>query len=156
MNKIFSWEEAEETVQQWKDMGQEVVFTNGCFDILHAGHIAYLWEANELGDKLVIGLNSDKSVKKLKGKNRPIQKEDDRAEILAALEIVDAVVVFNENTPEKLIKLLLPDVLVKGGDYKVKDIAGAKQVLENGGLVEVLSFVKGKSTSAIEQKIRKS
>lgn len=156
MNKIFSWEEAEETVQQWKDMGQEVVFTNGCFDILHAGHIAYLWEANELGDKLVIGLNSDKSVKKLKGKNRPIQKEDDRAEILAALEMVDAVVVFNENTPEKLIKLLLPDVLVKGGDYKVKDIAGAKQVLENGGLVEVLSFVKGKSTSAIEQKIRKS
>jgi D-beta-D-heptose 7-phosphate kinase/D-beta-D-heptose 1-phosphate adenosyltransferase len=137
---------------QWKQQGQTVVFTNGCFDILHAGHIASLTEAAEQGDKLIVALNSDTSVKALKGPDRPINDENARATVMAALRMVDAVVIFSEPTPRELIMLLKPDVLVKGGDYKVEDIAGAKEVLENGGRVVINPIIEGFSTTAILKK----
>lgn len=137
---------------QWKQQGQTVVFTNGCFDILHAGHIASLTEAAAQGDKLIVALNSDTSVKALKGPERPINDEQARATVMAALRMVDAVVLFSEPTPRELIVLLKPDVLVKGGDYKVEDIAGAKEVLENGGRVVINPIVEGFSTTSILKK----
>jgi len=124
-----------------------VVFTNGCFDLLHVGHVRYLKEARSLGDLLVVGLNSDLSVKQLKGPDRPLQSEDDRAEILSSLASVDYVVIFSEETPIKLIERLLPNVLVKGGDWPVDQIIGHEVVLANGGLVKSLHFVEGKSTT---------
>ncbi|MBK8956336.1 MAG: D-glycero-beta-D-manno-heptose 1-phosphate adenylyltransferase [Saprospiraceae bacterium] len=139
---------------QWKSEGLVCVFTNGCFDILHEGHVRYLEEARMLGDKLIIGLNSDKSVRKLKGPTRPINLQDSRALVLAALQAVDAVVVFDTETPEDIIKLLNPDVLVKGGDWKVDQIIGADHVLKNGGKVYSLSFHKGFSTSLIVEKVK--
>ena len=144
--------ELQSLAAQWKQQGQTVVFTNGCFDILHAGHIASLTEAAAQGDKLIVALNSDASVKALKGPDRPINDEQARATVMAALRMVDAVVLFSEPTPRELILLLKPDVLVKGGDYKVEDIAGAKEVLENGGRVVINPIVEGFSTTAILKK----
>ena len=138
-----------------KARGKKVVFTNGCFDILHSGHIRYLDQAKKLGDILVIGINSDKSVKKLKGPSRPVNNQDDRAKVVSALRSVDFVTIFTEDTPEKLIKKLKPDVLVKGGDWKVKDIVGGDFVMSLGGKVKSLPFVKGRSTSSVLQKIAK-
>lgn len=135
--------------------GDRVIFTNGCFDILHRGHIAYLAEAKALGDVLIVGLNSDASVSKLKGDHRPLQDERSRAEILAALMYVDHVVIFEEDTPLRLITMIQPDVLVKGGDYKAEEIVGYKEVLETGGRVEIISFLEGYSTSNIENKIKR-
>ena len=132
--------------------GKRVVFTNGCFDILHVGHIRYLREAKSLGDILVVGLNSDASVRSLKP-GRPVNREADRAEVLAALSFVDHVVMFNEKTPEKLIKKIRPDVLVKGGDWKVKDIVGGDFVKSIGGKVKNIPFVKGYSTTSLIEKI---
>jgi D-beta-D-heptose 7-phosphate kinase/D-beta-D-heptose 1-phosphate adenosyltransferase len=137
-----------------KNPKAKIVFTNGCFDILHAGHVSYLNQARSLGDVLVIGLNKDASVKKLKGSNRPVQPFKDRALILASLECVDWIVGFSEETPAKLIKKVLPDVLVKGGDYQVCEIVGADIVQKNGGSVKVLAFVKNRSSSKIIEKIR--
>jgi len=131
-----------------------MVFTNGCFDILHVGHVRYLQEAKSLGDILVVALNTDASVKKLKGEGRPLQNENDRAEILSALECVDFVTLFDEETPLEIIEKLQPDVLVKGGDWKPADIVGSDVVLAKGGEVKSLSFVEGKSTSHIVDKIR--
>ena len=131
-----------------------MVFTNGCFDILHYGHLHYLIQARELGDRLIIGLNSDASVSRLKGEHRPIQDLRTRQMMLASLEFVDAVVLFEEDTPLNLIKNLLPDILVKGGDYSPETIVGAKEVRDSGGEVKVLSFIPGYSTSSIEQKIK--
>lgn len=133
--------------------GERVVMTNGCFDILHAGHITYLEEAKRLGDRLIVAVNDDNSVKRLKGSQRPINTLAHRMAVLAGLNAVDWVVPFSEDTPERLICRLLPDVLVKGGDYRVSDIAGANCVLKNGGKVEILSFVDGCSTSAIIKKV---
>jgi len=154
--KIQSWETIQSTVSQWKSVGEKIVFTNGCFDILHFGHIHYLAEASDLGNRLVIGLNSAASVKRLKGEHRPINDEATRQHLLAALEFVDAVVVFEEDTPLELIKIILPDMIVKGGDWKPEQIVGSDIVLANGGEVKSLAFKEGYSTTSIEEKIRKS
>ncbi len=152
--KIATREQAREIVQHWKDQGQEVVFTNGCFDILHLGHIDYLEKARSLGDRLVIGLNTDPSVQRLKGPERPINPEYARARILAALSFVDLVVDFDEDTPLELITALLPDILVKGKDYDISNIVGADVVLTHGGKVETIDLVDGYSTTNIVQKIK--
>ena len=153
-NKIFSLPALQQKLTEWRTTGQRVVFTNGCFDLLHLGHIDYLEKASQLGDRLVIGINSDISVSRLKGKSRPLQAENDRARLLAALSFVDAVVVFEEDTPLELIKLVEPDVLVKGDDYTIDNIVGADVVLQKGGLVRTISLVKGCSTTALVNKIK--
>ncbi|MDH5393681.1 MAG: bifunctional D-glycero-beta-D-manno-heptose-7-phosphate kinase/D-glycero-beta-D-manno-heptose 1-phosphate adenylyltransferase HldE [Gammaproteobacteria bacterium] len=149
--KIVSLEELKRAVQFSRNSGQRVVMTNGCFDILHAGHVQYLSEAVARGDRLIVAVNDDASVKRLKGDSRPINSLHQRMEVLAALGAVDWVVSFSEDTPEKLICEVLPDLLVKGGDYKVQEIAGAQCVLANGGSVEILSLRDGCSTSQIIQ-----
>ncbi|MFT5724249.1 MAG: rfaE bifunctional protein nucleotidyltransferase chain/domain [Bacteroidia bacterium] len=143
-------------VKAWKDAGKRVVFTNGCFDILHKGHIDYLNRAADKGDKLIVGVNSDASVTSLKGPNRPIQDESSRLWILASLSCISAVTLFSEDTPMELIRILKPDVLVKGGDYTLETIVGAQEVLQYGGSVEVIPFLEGYSTSRLEDKIRRS
>ena len=153
-HKIVSQEEAKKQVANWKDAGDEVVFTNGCFDIVHLGHIDYLQKARNLGDKLVLGLNSDDSVRKLKGEERPINIEVARARMLASMEFIDLVVVFGEDTPLELITSLLPDILVKGKDYDISNIVGADVVMEHGGKVETIEFVDGFSTTNIINKIK--
>lgn len=155
-SKIQSWETIQASASKWKSAGEKIVFTNGCFDILHFGHIHYLAEASDLGDRLVIGLNSAASVKRLKGEHRPINDEATRQHLLAALEFVDAVVIFEEDTPLELIRIILPDVIVKGGDWKPEQIVGSDIVLANGGEVKSLAFKEGYSTTSIEEKIRKS
>ena len=154
--KIQSWQQAEQTVGIWKKQGQKVVFTNGCFDLLHFGHVHYLSDAKDLGNFLVVGVNAADSIKRLKGPNRPIQDDATRLHLLAALEPVDLVVVFGQDTPLELIKLLMPNVLVKGGDWQVPQIVGAAEVLAAGGEVRSLPFVPGYSTTAIETKIKSS
>lgn len=141
-------------VDGWRAAGKRIVFTNGCFDLLHPGHVDYLFKAKDLGDYLVIGVNTDASVSKLKGKHRPIQNEGSRMQVLAALGCTDALVLFKEETPLDLIKELQPDVLVKGGDYTIDTIVGAEEVIANRGRVEVIPFLEGYSTSAIESKIK--
>jgi D-beta-D-heptose 7-phosphate kinase/D-beta-D-heptose 1-phosphate adenosyltransferase len=141
--------------KQLRNEGKKIVFTNGCFDIIHAGHTVYLKEAKRLGDVLVIGLNSDDSVRRLKGEERPLNTEIDRAEVLLSLKPVDYVVVFTDDTPFELIKRVQPDVLVKGGDYKKENIVGADIVEAGGGEVAVIPFVEGKSTSSLVEKIKK-
>jgi rfaE bifunctional protein nucleotidyltransferase chain/domain len=136
--------------------GKKIVFTNGCFDILHKGHVSYLSEAKKLGDLLVVGLNSDMSVKRLKGNDRPINNEEDRKYVLSQLKSVDFVEIFNEDTPLNLIKKIMPKILVKGGDWKIDRIVGAKEVLENGGDVFSLNFVDGYSTTSMIHKIQHS
>lgn len=143
-------------VRRRKERGERIVFTNGCFDILHKGHLSYLREAKKMGDVLVVGLNSDYSVKRLKGDERPINQLMDREMMLSALSFVDYVIPFEEDTPIKLIKAIVPDILVKGGDYKPEDIIGAEIVLRNGGQVKVIPFVEGYSTSGIIKRYRKS
>ncbi len=144
------------TLNQWQQAGFKTVFTNGCFDILHRGHIDYLAQAADLADKLIIGLNTDQSVSRLKGVHRPLQDEVSRAHVIAALSFVDAVVLFDEDTPYQLIKSVLPHVLVKGADYKPEDIVGYDIVTKAGGQIQTIDFVPGYSTSAIEAKIRNS
>ena len=155
-NKIVALSEAAVRIKSWQQEGQKVVFTNGCFDLLHQGHIHYLCEAAALGDKLVLGLNSDASVKQLKGPSRPINNEQSRAEMLACFFFIDLVVLFEEETPEKLITTITPDVLVKGGDYAIKDIVGAEYVIKNGGKVLPLTFIEGVSSTDIINKIKKA
>jgi D-glycero-beta-D-manno-heptose 1-phosphate adenylyltransferase len=135
---------------------KKVVFTNGCFDLLHVGHLRYLQQARSLGDQLIVGLNSDQSVKRLKGESRPVQTELDRAEILKGLRCVDEVIIFNEDTPLKLIESIRPDILVKGGDWDVSRIVGADFVMSYGGEVKSLPFHQGRSTSNLIEKIIKS
>ncbi|ABZ78093.1 rfaE bifunctional protein [Shewanella halifaxensis HAW-EB4] len=140
-------------LEQAKLRGERVVMTNGCFDILHAGHVSYLQQARALGDRLIVAVNTDASVKRLKGEGRPVNTEDRRMTVLAALASVDWVVPFTEDTPQRIISRLLPDLLVKGGDYKVEDIAGGAEVMAAGGQVKVLGFEDGISTTAIIQNI---
>jgi rfaE bifunctional protein nucleotidyltransferase chain/domain len=154
--KIYSLKELENKVNTWKQVGEEVVFTNGCFDIIHRGHIEVLAQTADLGDRLIIGLNSDSSIQKLKGKNRPIIDEQSRAILLASLSFIDAVVLFSEETPINLINTLKPDVLAKGGDYKISTIVGHKVVQENGGQVILVPFVDGFSSTTIIDKIKNS
>ncbi|MGE3608938.1 MAG: D-glycero-beta-D-manno-heptose 1-phosphate adenylyltransferase [Bacteriovoracaceae bacterium] len=137
-----------------ENAGKKIVFTNGCFDILHRGHVTYLNEARKLGDLLVIGLNSDASVKRLKGPERPINNEQDRQYVLSQLKSVDFVEIFEEDTPLNLILKVMPKVLVKGGDWKIDQIVGAKEVIQNGGEVFSLNFVDGYSTTSIIKKIQ--
>ena len=153
-NKIFTSKTLAEQLEKWKQNNQKVVFTNGCFDILHRGHVDYLAKAADLGDKLIIGVNTDASVSKLKGLNRPIQDEDSRMHILASLECVDAVILFDEETPYELIKFVQPDILVKGSDYKPENIVGYDIVTAKGGEVKTIDFIPGYSTSLIEKKIK--
>jgi len=153
-NKILSLEKAIAQINDWKKRGKNVVFSNGCFDILHAGHVDYLEKAKELGDYLVIGLNSDDSVSRIKGPLRPIINEEFRAIMLSGLACVDMVVFFNEDTPYELIKALLPDILVKGKDYEISNIVGADIVLQHGGKVETIELTEGLSTSTIIKKIK--
>ncbi len=140
--------------KQWQQTGETVVFTNGCFDLVHRGHIDSLSKAAELGTRLVVGLNSDQSVKKLKGENRPLIDQQSRAVLLASLFMVDAVIIFHEETPYDLIKSIVPDVLVKGADYLTEEIAGYDVVLSSGGRVERIVLTDGFSTTDLIQKIR--
>ncbi|MBU4310957.1 D-glycero-beta-D-manno-heptose 1-phosphate adenylyltransferase [bacterium] len=139
-----------------KKKGRKIVFTNGCFDLLHLGHIRYLREAKRLGDILIVGLNSDNSVRSLKGRERPLVKEKDRTEILSALEVVDYIVIFDELTPKNLIDSITPHILVKGGDWKREDVVGRDTVEAHGGEVVIIPEVKGYSTSALIKKIQKA
>jgi len=140
---------------QWEEQKKKIVFTNGCFDLLHRGHIEYLSKASDLGDVLFIGVNTDASVSKLKGNNRPLQDENSRLLILGALEFVDGLILFDEETPLDLIRRVQPHVLVKGADYKPEEIVGYDIVKARGGEIKTIEFLPGYSTSAIEQKIKK-
>lgn len=153
MGKIVNREELVSLRNQAEKEGKKVVFTNGCFDILHRGHIEIFQKSKSLGDILIVGLNSDASVKMLKGDKRPIVNEDDRAVVIAALESVDYVCLFEEETPAEIIKLLKPDILVKGGDYKIEEIVGRDTVLEHGGEVVAVPLVEGRATRCIIEKI---
>ena len=144
-----------EIINRIKAERKKIVFTNGCFDLLHVGHVRYLAQAKKLGDFLIIGLNSDSSVKELKGEDRPINSFEDRATLLSAIESVDSVIMFEEQTPENLIKDIVPDVLVKGGDYNIEDIVGYQIVIKNGGQVKTLSFYDGYSSTNYIDKINK-
>lgn len=156
-NKIFHSEsKLKKQIDDWKSNGDTIVFTNGCFDLMHPGHVEYLAKAADFGQRLIIGVNTDSSVSALKGEHRPIQNEQSRLFILAALESTDAVILFDEPTPLRLIELINPNVLAKGGDYTIETIVGSEFVLNNGGSVQVIPFKNGFSTSAIEQKIIKA
>jgi len=151
---LFRSADLKQAVSVARKRGEKVVMTNGCFDILHAGHVAYLAEAAKLGDRLIVAVNSDSSVQGLKGPGRPVNPEDRRMAVLAGLGAVDWVVPFTEETPQRLISEILPSLLVKGGDYKPEDIAGGKEVIAAGGEVRVLNFEDGCSTSKIIEAIR--
>jgi D-beta-D-heptose 7-phosphate kinase/D-beta-D-heptose 1-phosphate adenosyltransferase len=154
--KIYSRHELLKAVYRWRFLGKIISFTNGCFDILHAGHIASLSEAAREGDILIVGVNTDASTKRLKGEERPVNTESSRALLLASLAIVDAVTLFEEDTPYELITALMPDVIVKGGDYTLEQMIGAKEVIANGGRVVINPIVSGFSTTGIIEKIRGS
>ena len=153
-DKILDDKSLEEKLNLWRKEGKTIVFSNGCFDILHRGHVEYLSKAADLGDVLIIGLNTDSSVKRIKGPSRPVNDEKARAVVLAALEFVDAVIFFEEDTPYNLIKYVQPDVLVKGKDYKAEDIVGYDIVVGNGGRVETIELVEGFSTTNTIEKMR--
>ncbi|MCE2740178.1 MAG: D-glycero-beta-D-manno-heptose 1-phosphate adenylyltransferase [Sphingobacteriales bacterium] len=153
--KIMETQQAlQSQLDLWRREKQRIVFTNGCFDILHRGHVDYLAKAADLGNKLIIGVNTDASVSKLKGPHRPIQDQESRMLILASLTFVDAVILFDEPTPYELIKLVQPDILVKGSDYQVENIVGYDIVQAKGGEIKTIDFIPGYSTSAIESKIK--
>ncbi len=153
-SKIQTNETLPDLLKSWENQKKKIVFTNGCFDLLHRGHIEYLSKAADLGDVLIIGVNTDASVRKLKGNKRPLQDEYSRLLILGALEFVDALILFDEETPLELIRMVQPDVLVKGADYKSKDIVGYDIVKSKGGEIKTIEFLSGFSTSALEQKIK--
>jgi rfaE bifunctional protein nucleotidyltransferase chain/domain len=154
-SKIKSRQAAAAKVAEWKAKGEKIVFTNGCFDIIHLGHVDYLERARDLGSKLVVGLNTDNSVSGFKGPGRPIQNQDSRARVLASFQFVDLVVPFDEATPLNLISELVPNILVKGSDYLAENIVGADVVKRGGGKVVTMDFVKGYSTTAVIEKIKK-
>jgi len=154
LDKIQPLSQLKATVAAWQKDGKKVVFTNGVFDLLHLGHVTYLAKAAELGDKLIIGLNADSSVKRIKGEGRPINDQNNRAALLASLFFVDGVTLFEEDTPINLISTVLPDVLVKGADYTIDNIVGAKEVIANGGEVKTITFVEGYSSTSIINKIK--
>ena len=153
-DKIFTLKELSHQLNRWRLLNKKIVFTNGVFDILHEGHIASLGEAATYGHILIVGLNADTSVKRLKGESRPVNNESSRSLIMASLVMVDAVILFEEDTPLNLITAILPDVLVKGGDYTIDEIVGAKQVLANGGEVKIVPILEGFSTTGIIEKMK--
>jgi rfaE bifunctional protein nucleotidyltransferase chain/domain len=154
-DKIKTQEELSAIVEKDRSSGRKVGFTNGCFDILHRGHVSYLEEAKKYCDILVVGLNSDSSVKAIKGQSRPINTQDARLEVLAACEFVDYLTVFDESTPEKLIKKLTPDIIFKGGDWEEEKIVGADHVKAAGGKVKVIPYVEGYSTTELIERLKK-
>jgi D-glycero-beta-D-manno-heptose 1-phosphate adenylyltransferase len=154
INKIVEREKLTSLLSTWQLNGKKLVFTNGCFDIVHLGHIDYLAKAADLGDILIIGLNSDSSVRRIKGENRPVNNQTARASLLASMFFVDAVVFFDEDTPYELIKTIQPDILVKGSDYKPQDIVGYDVVHNKGGKIITLDYLEGYSTTAIIHKIK--
>ncbi|MDI9858816.1 MULTISPECIES: D-glycero-beta-D-manno-heptose 1-phosphate adenylyltransferase [Bacteroidota] len=153
-DKICTLEQAINQVEKWQSEGKKIVFTNGCFDIVHLGHIDYLEKARKLGDKLVLGLNTDASVNRLKGPTRPVVNEYARSRMMAAFEFVDTVILFDEPTPLQVIEQVKPDILVKGDDYTVENIVGSDFVLAKGGEVKTISLVEGYSTTSLIQKIK--
>ena len=153
--KVIPFSDLKDLVDQYKKSGFKIVFTNGCFDLLHIGHVRYLEQAKSKGDILIVGINTDRSVQKLKGPNRPIQSEQDRAEILASLKAVNHTVLFDEETPIELIKEIRPDFLVKGGDWAIDKIVGWDFVQSYGGVVQSLQFIEGRSTTLIIEKSNK-
>lgn len=155
MKKVLGREELIRERERMRREGKQLVFTNGCFDLLHPGHVRYLGQARALGDALVVALNSDRSVRALKGEGRPILNERERAEVMAALQAVDYVTVFDEETPRELIAVLLPDILVKGGDWPIENIVGREEVEAAGGKVLRLPYVEGSSTTDIVERILK-
>ncbi len=152
--KLYNREEIAAQVRRWRLLNKRLVFTNGVFDIIHEGHISSLSEAAAFGDILIVGVNADASVKRLKGPTRPVNHEQARALILASIVVTDAIVIFEEDTPLELIKVVMPDVLVKGGDYTIEQIAGAKEVMDNGGEVKIAAIVPGISTTGIINKMK--
>ena len=154
--KIVCRKDLKELILKWRNANERIVFTNGCFDLLHLGHVDYLAKAKDLGERLIIGVNTDSSVKRLKGEHRPLQDENSRLHILAALQSVDAVVLFDEDTPYELIKEIEPDILVKGADYKIENIVGYDIVVSRGGSVQTIEFIEGYSTTLIEKRILNS
>jgi D-glycero-beta-D-manno-heptose 1-phosphate adenylyltransferase len=153
-NKIHTRQTAQKQVADWQANGEKIIFTNGCFDIVHLGHIDYLEKARNLGDKLVLGLNTDASVKRLKGESRPVVNEYARSRMMSAFEFVDCVVLFDEPTPLELIEMIKPDILVKGDDYSIETIVGADFVIAKGGEVKTIALVKGYSTTSLIEKIK--
>ena len=154
MKKLITIEDYKNLKQQGIFASKKIAFTNGCFDILHSGHVLYLEEAASLGDLLIIGLNSDSSVQRLKGSDRPINNERDRAIVLSGLSAIDYIIIFDDDTPLELINTIIPDILVKGGDWKIEDIVGADVVINNGGMVKSLMFHENQSTTKIINKIK--
>ncbi|MDA3813573.1 MAG: D-glycero-beta-D-manno-heptose 1-phosphate adenylyltransferase [Candidatus Cloacimonetes bacterium] len=153
-HKLKTWDEITKIVKELKSQNRKIIFTNGCFDILHSGHVKYLAEAEELGDILILGLNSDSSVKRLKGNDRPINNEIERATVLSALSTVSYIVIFEDDTPYMLINHIKPNILVKGGDWKPEEIVGSDIVSSYNGEVKSLSFIEGKSTTDIINKMK--
>ncbi|MEL6256736.1 MAG: D-glycero-beta-D-manno-heptose 1-phosphate adenylyltransferase [Bacteroidota bacterium] len=153
-HKILPLPELLRKLNTWRVKGDRIVFTNGCFDLIHMGHVQYLEAARNLGDRLLLGLNSDSSVRMLKGESRPIVEENARAGVLAGLTAIDAICIFSEETPAQLIEAVKPDILVKGGDYQLSEIVGADFVMANGGEVQRIDFLPGHSTSTIVKKIK--
>lgn len=154
MEKLIEKENLNNIIKKLKSENKKIVFTNGCFDILHAGHVRYLKESKKFGDILIVGLNSDVSVKKIKGESRPINPEMDRAEVLAGLEAVNYIVLFDETSPVKLLEEIKPDIYTKGADYTVETLPEAKTVLSYGGKIEFIKFLEGRSTTKIIDKIK--
>jgi len=156
MERVFkSTAELKSLLDKWRSNNMKVVFTNGCFDIIHRGHVEYLQQSKQMGDVLIVGLNTDESVKRLKGEGRPINDNESRAIVLSALRMIDAIVFFDDDTPEQIIKNIIPDVLVKGSEYKLSEIVGADFVISNGGEVKTVEMINGYSTSIVISKIIK-
>ena len=152
--KIFNIKDFTQILKEWRSVGNKIVFTNGCFDFIHLGHLEILARSADLGDKLIVGINSDKSIKRIKGKSRPIIQEDSRAKQLAAIEFVDAVILFNEDTPYDLISFINPDIITKGGDYKKNDVIGKELMNKKSGEVVIIPLTQGYSTTSILEKIK--
>ena len=155
-SKILSFSALENQLKKWRNANEKIVFTNGCFDLLHLGHVNYLAKARDFGNRLIVGLNTDTSISRLKGPSRPVKDEQSRLALLAGMAFVDAVVLFDEETPINIISMIQPDVLVKGGDYQVKDIVGHEIVLNNKGKVCTVDFLEGYSSSVLIEKIKRS
>jgi rfaE bifunctional protein nucleotidyltransferase chain/domain len=155
-NKIIPRDEIVSLAEKWRANGDKIVFTNGCFDLIHRGHIEYLLRAADLSERMIVGLNTDASVSRLKGKDRPVVDEESRAILMGAFEFVDAVVYFDDDTPYELIKEIQPDILVKGSDYKIEEIIGYDVVLARGGTVETINLVEGFSTTTLIERIKKT
>ena len=153
-NKIYTLDRLMDEINNWKKQNKKIVFTNGCFDLIHLGHVELLARSSDLGDKLIVAINSDESIIKIKGINRPIIEEESRAKQIAALDFVDAVILFNQDNPIEIISLVIPDIITKGGDYKISDVVGHEIVRENNSSVVIIPLTQGYSTTSILDKIK--